>query len=79
MMSSSTDGFHFLYEMKADHEPGRPPVLSVSCISDTTGFEFAPTGESDYFPVDDYLVKPVPPAELLEHVEALLAKGRQRA
>ncbi|MHC4713368.1 MAG: response regulator transcription factor [Planctomycetota bacterium] len=75
MMTRTTDGFHFLYEMKADGEQKKPPILSVSCISKATGFEFSPSDEGDYFPVQDYLVKPVAPDELLAHVEALL-EGR---
>jgi len=77
MMAKSTDGFHFLYEMKADRRHGKPPVLSVSCISSVTGFAFSPTGDEDYFPADDYLTKPVQPQVLLSRVEALI-RGRRR-
>lgn len=72
MMAENTDGFHFLYEMKADRRHAKPPVLSVSCIASMTGFAFSPTGDEDYFPVDDYLMKPVESDVLLSHVEALL-------
>ena len=78
MMTRTTDGFHFLYEMRADGEGAKPPILSVSCISEATGFKFTPTGDDDYFPADDFLSKPVAPAELLSHVEALL-EGRSPA
>lgn len=74
MMTRTTDGFHFLYEMRADGEGVKPPILSVSCISEATGFEFTPTGDDDYFPADDFLSKPVAPDELLSHVEALLER-----
>jgi len=76
MMTKSTDGFFFLYEMKAKAEGKKPPVLSVSVISRETGMKFSPTEDGDYFPADDFLSKPVDPAELLEHVEALLAGRR---
>lgn len=72
MMARTTDGFHFLYEMKSVVDKKKPPVLSISCVSKATGFEFSPTDEGDYFPVEDYLVKPVAPDELLAHIEALL-------
>jgi DNA-binding response OmpR family regulator len=76
MMARTTDGFHFLYEMKGAVDQKKPPVLSISCVSKATGFDFSPTDEGDYFPVEDYLVKPVAPDELLAHVEALLeARG----
>lgn len=76
MMTKVTDGFFFLYEMKAKDEGTQPPVLSVSVISKETGFKFSPTKDGDYFPADDYLVKPVEPGELLAHVEALLGGYR---
>jgi len=74
MMTKTTDGFHFLYEMKADRKSRKPPILAVSCITEATGFDFSPTGDDDYFPADDFLAKPVAPAELLRHVEALLER-----
>lgn len=73
MMTRSTDGFHFLYEIGAGGRAKRPPVLSVSCISEKTGMDFCPTGDEDYFPADDFLSKPVAPPELLAHIENLLA------
>ena len=76
MMDGVTDGFHFLYAMQSQDAATRPPVLSITCVSEKTGYPFSPTTDEDYFPADDYLPKPVKPAELLEHVDALLAKGR---
>jgi len=76
MMTGMSDGFQFLYEMKAHPEQKAPPVLSVSCISGKTGYKFSPTTDEDYFPADDFLAKPVRPQELLSHVEALLGGYR---
>jgi len=76
MMTRITDGFFFLYEMRESAGASRPPVLAVSIISKETGFEFSPTEDGDYFPADDYLVKPVEPRELISHVEALLSGHR---
>jgi len=75
MMTKSTDGFFFLYEMKSKDEGKKPPVLSISVISKETGMDFSPTSDGDYFPADDFLTKPVNPEELIEHVQALLAGG----
>lgn len=78
MMTRTTDGFHFLYEMKADPAmlAHKPPVLAVSCISKALGMSFSPTTDGEYFPADDFLAKPVSPGELLAHVRALLAGYR---
>ena len=76
MMTKSTDGFFFLYELKERPEEQRPPVLSISVIEKETGMHFSPTEDGDYFPADDFLTKPVEPKELREHVEALLAGCR---
>ena len=76
MMTKTTDGFHFLYEIKSDEKFKDVPVLSASVISKETGFAFSPTGKEGYFPADDFMVKPMAPAELLSHVEALLAGER---
>jgi len=72
MMTKSTDGFFFLYEMKAKPEGNKPPVLSISVISKEMGMDFSPTSDGDYFPADDFLSKPVNPQELLQHVGSLI-------
>lgn len=71
MMDRRSDGFHFLYEMRADPELARIPVLSVTGISSASGFHFEP--DEAYFPADDYLEKPVDTKALLVRVAALLA------
>ena len=76
MMTRSTDGFHFLYEMKEKQGAKRPPVLSISIVSQETGYKFSPTADGDYFPADDFMSKPVDPAVLLSRVGALLSGQR---
>jgi len=76
MMESMSAGFHFLYELKSDPSRRLPPVLSVSSITQKTGYRFSPTTDEEYFPADDFLPKPASPDELLGRVQALLAGYR---
>ena len=72
MMEKLTDGFDICYKLKHDAEMKKIPVLAVSAITEKTGFKFLPTTDGEYFEADDYVEKPVKPAELLERVEKLL-------
>lgn len=73
MMDRLSDGFQVLYELRGDPKAKSIPVLSVTAVSEKTGFSFQPTTDGDYFPADDYMAKPVKADELIARVEALLA------
>ena len=47
-------------------------VLVISAITQRTGFKFSPETDGEYFEADDYMEKPVKPADLLKRVENLL-------
>lgn len=72
MMEKLTDGFDICYKLKHDPEMKNIPVLAVSAITEKTGFKFSPATDGEYFEADDYVEKPVKPADLLERVERLL-------
>jgi len=72
MMETPTSGFHFLYETRDGETKKRIPVLAVTAVSEKYGFRFSPRTDEDYFPVDDYLDKPVKAEELLAKVGELL-------
>jgi len=72
MMERLTDGFDICYKLRHDPELKNIPVLAISAITERTGFKFAPSTDGEYFPADDYVEKPVKPADLLKRVEKLL-------
>jgi len=72
MMERLTDGFDICYKLKHDPEMQKIPVLAVSAITEKTGFKFSPATDGEYFEADEYMEKPVKPANLLERVEKLL-------
>jgi len=72
MMERLTAGFDLCYKLKHDPEMKEIPVLAVSAIAEKTGFKFSPSKDGEYFEADDYVEKPVKPADLLGRVEKLL-------
>lgn len=72
MMEKLNDGFDICYKLKNDPQLRKIPILSISAITEKTGFRFSPETDGDYFPSDDYMEKPVKPEELLERVDKLL-------
>ncbi len=72
MMERVTAGFALCYKLKHDPEMKKIPVLAISAISEQTGFKFSPATDGEYFEADDFMEKPVKPADLLERVEKLL-------
>jgi CheY-like chemotaxis protein len=80
MMPSATEGFHFVWKLR--QRPGAyfasVPVVIVSAIHDRTDLRFYPDSSDgsykagEYLPVQDFLDKPVDPADLLRTVEKVL-------
>ena len=72
MMERCSDGFTICYKLKHDPALRQIPILAISAITERTGFKFSPKTDGEYFQADDYVEKPVKPADLLERVEKLL-------
>jgi len=75
MMTTETEGFHVAYEIRDDESLRDLPILMLTAIEGKTGLKFSPDTDEDYLPVEDFVTKPVEPAELVERVKALLAKA----
>ena len=77
MMGKCAEGFIFARKIKKDPRLAKIPILVLTSMREQTGFDFP--GEpihSQFFPVDEYLQKPVEPQVLFEKIEQQLAKQK---
>jgi CheY-like chemotaxis protein len=72
MMARETEGFQIAQDLKEDPKLKHIPILMMTSVSAKSGFAFDPVKDGDYLPVEDYVDKPVDPADLLRRVEKLL-------
>jgi DNA-binding response OmpR family regulator len=72
MMARDTEGFHVAQELKGDQATKDTPILMMTSVGAKSGFKFDPEKDADYMPVDDYVEKPVDPADLTARVAKLL-------
>jgi two-component system alkaline phosphatase synthesis response regulator PhoP len=80
MMDYTTEGFQVSLALrspdrKSEYAPYRDiPILMLTAIHSTTPLRFGP--EQDYLPVDDFVEKPIEPAELVAKINELLKKAK---
>ena len=76
MMDSTTEGFQLAFQLRSPDPTAEYarfshiPILMLTAIHSTTSLRFSP--DEDYLPVDDFVEKPLDPADLVKKVEALL-------
>jgi CheY-like chemotaxis protein len=86
MMPNATEGFHFVWKLRRREEPffQKVPIVVLSAIHEKTNIRFYPDSSDgtyragEFLPVQDFLDKPVDPAQLLERVGRVLAMVRTR-
>jgi CheY-like chemotaxis protein len=74
MMGNCAEGFIFARKIKKDPRLAQIPILVLTSMREQTGFDFP--GERihpKFFPVDEYVEKPIEPLVLIEKVEQQLA------
>lgn len=67
MMDEPDDGFFLAQKLR--REKVDTPIIMYTSVSKALGINF---GKSEIVPVDEYVEKPISPAELIEKVEKLL-------
>ncbi len=72
MMEKLNDGFTICYELKHNPTLKHIPILAISAITEKTRLQFSPETSGEYFEADDYIEKPVHPADLLQRINKLL-------
>lgn len=73
MMGKMAEGFIFARKIKKDPRLANIPILVLTSMREQTGFT-SPTNpiHEKFFPVDEYIEKPVDPHVLLGEIERLL-------
>lgn len=78
MMDSLFDGFSFCHSIKTSDEYKEfqdTPIIFISAVKEKTGSRFQFRGQDQgLVGPDDYIDKPVKPADLLARIERLLKK-----
>ncbi len=84
MMPSGTEGFHFVWKLRRLPESyfREVPIIMLTSIHERTSLRFYPeTADGtyrpgEYLPVQEFIEKPVAPADLRARVARLLAVSR---
>jgi DNA-binding response OmpR family regulator len=73
MMNEPDDGFFLAQKFRKNNIT--TPIIMYTSVSKTTGIEY---GVNEMVPVNEYVEKPISPAQLIEKVEKLLHQNIER-
>jgi CheY-like chemotaxis protein len=74
MMENTDEGFAVAREIR-NRLKSSVPIIMLTSVGKVTGYDFKPEEHPDFFPVDAWLEKPVPPTLLVSKIRELLRKG----
>ncbi|OPL18250.1 MAG: hypothetical protein AVO35_05220 [Candidatus Aegiribacteria sp. MLS_C] len=74
MMEQTDEGFAVARRIRSKLR-SEVPIIMLTSVGKVTGYDFNPDENPDFFPVDIFLEKPVPPSILVSRVREVLKKG----
>ena len=74
MMEKHDTGFTLAKTVKADPLYREIPILMLTAVAESTGYDFSQDLDGYWMKTDDYASKPLLPEELLKRVEDLLKR-----
>lgn len=77
MMEHTDEGFAVARRIRSRLR-SNVPIIMLTSVGKVTGYDFNPEENPDFFPVDIFLEKPVPPAILVNRVREVLKRGRDQ-
>lgn len=74
MMENTDEGFAVARRIRRTLHSD-VPIIMLTSVAQATGYSFKPQEHPDFFPVDQFLEKPVSPSTLVQKIKDVLAKG----
>jgi CheY-like chemotaxis protein len=78
MLEKHDTGFAFAKALKGDPRYKKIPVLLLTSVAETTGYDFSQDLDGYWMKTDDYASKPLFPEELIKRIGSLLAKAKEQ-
>jgi len=73
MMENTDEGFAVARRIRSRLRSD-VPIIMLTSVGKVTGYDFNPEENPDFFPIDVFLEKPVPPSILVNRVREVLKK-----
>ncbi len=74
MMENTDEGFAVARRIRQRLQ-SEVPIIMLTSVGKVTGYDYRPGEHPDFFPVEAYLEKPVPPTLLISRIREVLKKG----
>lgn len=75
MMENTDEGFAVARNIRRKLQ-STVPIIMLTSVGKVTGYDFRPEEHPDFFPVDAFLEKPVPPSVLASRIREIVGGGK---